>query len=145
MTLGSEGATSRAPIEPVGSRSKIGAHVRPKSVVFHTPPFTAPMQKTFGWPGPPETARVRPPRNGPTFRQCISLKSPVSICWLWAREAKLRAASRRRKEIAGEFRVMNESPGFVDLQTAEKSVLAARHLTAAFTISELSSRTAFRP
>jgi hypothetical protein len=42
MTFGSDGATAMAPIDPVGWSSKIGAQMRPKSVVFHTPPFTAP-------------------------------------------------------------------------------------------------------
>ncbi len=42
MMLGSDGASAMAPIEPVGWSSKIGAQVRPASVVFHTPPFTTP-------------------------------------------------------------------------------------------------------
>ena len=40
---GLEGATASAPIDPVGSLSKIGVHTRPKSVVFQTPPSFAPM------------------------------------------------------------------------------------------------------
>ena len=43
MTLGLETETSIAPIEPDGCSSKIGFHVRPKSVVFQTPPLTMPM------------------------------------------------------------------------------------------------------
>ena len=43
MTLGSDGATAIAPIEPVGWSSKIGIQVRPSSVVFQTPPLTTPM------------------------------------------------------------------------------------------------------
>ena len=41
--FGSEGATAMEPMEPVGWSSKIGTHVRPASVVFQTPPFTAAM------------------------------------------------------------------------------------------------------
>ena len=36
---GFDGATASAPIEPVGWSSKIGFQVRPKSVVFQTPPL----------------------------------------------------------------------------------------------------------
>ena len=43
-TLGSDGATAMAPIEPaVRNLSAIGRHVRPPSVVFQTPPPVAPM------------------------------------------------------------------------------------------------------
>ncbi len=35
--------TASAPIEPVGCASKIGAHVRPASVVFQTPPLFGAM------------------------------------------------------------------------------------------------------
>ena len=36
-------ATASAPMEPMGWPSKIGAQVRPASVVFHTPPLFTPM------------------------------------------------------------------------------------------------------
>ena len=42
ITFASEGATAIAPIEAIGSESKIGFQVRPPSLVFHTPPSTAP-------------------------------------------------------------------------------------------------------
>jgi hypothetical protein len=42
MTRGSLGAIAMAPIDPVGWLSKMAVQVRPASVVFQTPPFTAP-------------------------------------------------------------------------------------------------------
>jgi len=48
MMSGLPGATAMEPIEPVGWSSKIGIHVRPKSVVFQTPPLQTPMNRTFG-------------------------------------------------------------------------------------------------
>src|SRR5580698_8585113 len=72
MILGSLGATAMAPMDWVGAASNKGFQVRPLSVVFHTPPLTAPIRKVSGWPGIPVTARVRPPRNGPTKRHCRS-------------------------------------------------------------------------
>ena len=48
--LGSDGATTTEPIDPVGWSSKIGFQVRPASVVFHTPPFTCRCRTcTAGW------------------------------------------------------------------------------------------------
>ena len=41
-TLGSEGATAMEPIEVVASLSKIGVHVVPLLIDFHTPPMPAP-------------------------------------------------------------------------------------------------------
>jgi hypothetical protein len=37
-----EGGTARAPIDATGCESKIGRQTRPASMVFQTPPFTAP-------------------------------------------------------------------------------------------------------
>src|SRR5579863_8501450 len=51
--------------------SKIGFHVRPASVVFHTPPATAPKYAVSGSPGTPAAVTSRPPRNGPIMRQRI--------------------------------------------------------------------------
>ncbi len=42
MTLGSDSATAMLPIEEMGYLSKIGCQVEPASVVFQTPPATAP-------------------------------------------------------------------------------------------------------
>jgi hypothetical protein len=43
-TLGSDGATAMAPIEPaMRVESVVGSHVMPPSLVFHTPPPVAPM------------------------------------------------------------------------------------------------------
>src|SRR5580700_10424687 len=72
MRLGSLAATAIAPIDWVGWLSKMGCQVRPASSVFHTPPLTAPTQKTFGCEGTPTTARVRPPRSGPIMRHSRS-------------------------------------------------------------------------
>src|ERR1039458_145779 len=99
MTLGSDGATSRAPIEPVASRSNMGVQVRPKSVVFHPPPFTAPMYKTFGCVDTPDTARVRPPRNGPTFRHRISPRNLVSMGWEYAGGTNGRNENNRTADV----------------------------------------------
>src|SRR6267378_3837365 len=80
MTFGSEGATAIAPTEPLACPSKIGSHVLPVFVVFHTPPFTAAMYKTFAWRGTPVMATVRPPRKGPMQRQRISENNFWSYC-----------------------------------------------------------------
>jgi hypothetical protein len=40
--FGCDGATAIAPIDAVDWESKIGVHTRPPSIVFQTPPFTAP-------------------------------------------------------------------------------------------------------
>src|SRR3984957_8912540 len=53
MTLWSESATAIAPIEAIFWSSNTGFHEAPTSVLFHTPPATAP---------------TRPPRNGPIWR-----------------------------------------------------------------------------
>jgi hypothetical protein len=41
MMFGFEGASVIAPIEAIGSLSKMGFHTVPPSVVFHTPPPSA--------------------------------------------------------------------------------------------------------
>src|ERR1039457_7488836 len=52
MTLGFEGATTRAPIEAIGRPSKIGDHVTPASVVFQIPPPQEPNSHLAPSPGP---------------------------------------------------------------------------------------------
>src|SRR5438270_1010497 len=59
--------------------SKSGVQFCPPSVVFQTPPATAPKYQVFGSPITPSIASARPPRNGPTCRHCIPLKSFSSI------------------------------------------------------------------
>src|SRR5881392_448653 len=59
--------------------SKSGVQFCPASVVFQTPPATAPKYHVSGSPGTPSIASARPPRNGPTWRHCIPLKSFSSI------------------------------------------------------------------
>src|SRR5436305_12020462 len=68
-----------APIDEISSLSNSGVQFCPASVVFQTPPATPPKYQVFGSPGTPSIARARPPRNGPTCRHCIPLKSFSSI------------------------------------------------------------------
>src|SRR5213082_3405348 len=59
--------------------SKSGVQFAPPSTVFQTPPATPPKYQVSGSPGTPFIASARPPRNGPTCRHCIPLKSFSSI------------------------------------------------------------------
>src|SRR5579885_1702923 len=95
MMFGSDGASASAPTEPVGCPSKIGAHVRPKSSVFQTPPLFGAMKNTFGWSGMPAIATVRPARNGPMQRQRNSLYG-TELSWEYSTEA---ANSRTKEEM----------------------------------------------
>ena len=67
--FGSEGATARAPIAATCWLSKIGAHLKPPSVDFHTPPEDAPAYQVSGSPGTPATAATRLPTCGPRKRK----------------------------------------------------------------------------
>ena len=49
--------------------SVTGGQLSPPSVVFQSPPPTAPKYATLGWPFTPLTAIERPPRSGPMLRQ----------------------------------------------------------------------------
>src|SRR5437868_8376540 len=64
-----------APIEEMSCLSNSGIQFAPPSVVFQTPPATAPKYHVFGSPGTPSIASARPPRNGPTCRHFIPLQS----------------------------------------------------------------------
>src|SRR5436305_11608326 len=64
-----------APMEEISSLSKSGVQFCPASVVFQTPPATPPKYQVSGSPGTPSMASARPPRNGPTCRHSIPLKS----------------------------------------------------------------------
>src|SRR5215471_11891900 len=66
-------------MDEMSSLSNIGVQFCPPSIVFHTPPATPPKYQLFGSPGTPSIASARPPRNGPTWRHCIPLKSFSSI------------------------------------------------------------------
>src|SRR5437868_1231892 len=69
-----------APIEEMSCLSNSGIQFAPPSVVFQTPPATAPKYHVFGSPKTPSMASARPPRNGPTCRQRMPLKSFGSTC-----------------------------------------------------------------
>src|SRR6476660_6289925 len=78
-TSGRVSATATAPTDelliwPSGT----GAHFRPPSLVFQTPPPTAPKYASFGRPFTPDTAIDRPPRSGPMLRHLYALDSTVS-------------------------------------------------------------------
>src|SRR5207302_907583 len=60
--------------------SKSGVQFAPPSTVFQTPPATAPKYHMFGSPKTPSIASARPPRNGPTCRHRMPLKSFGSTC-----------------------------------------------------------------
>ena len=70
--------------------SVTGAHVSPPSVVFHSPPPTAPKYASFGRPRTPLTAIERPPRSGPIARHLYDFSSALSIA---ARAARSECAS----------------------------------------------------
>src|SRR5438874_13480083 len=69
-----------APIEEMSCLSNSGIQFAPPSVVFQTPPATAPKYHVFGSPKTPSIASARPPRNGPTCRHRMPLKSFGSTC-----------------------------------------------------------------
>src|SRR5688500_5929325 len=59
--------------------SVTGAQVSPPSIVFHSPPPTAPKYASLGRRRTPATAIERPPRSGPSARQRNERRSVVSI------------------------------------------------------------------
>src|SRR6185436_20878009 len=69
-TLGFASDTATAPTEElVIWPSVTGAQLLPASVVFQSPPPTAPKYASRGRPFTPDTAIERPPRAGPMLRQ----------------------------------------------------------------------------
>src|SRR5580704_3510269 len=78
-TFLSESATAIAPIEAIFWSSNTGFHEAPTSVLFHTPPATAPKYQVLGSPGTPVTATTRPPRNGPIWRHFMPPSNAGSI------------------------------------------------------------------
>src|SRR5258708_13454251 len=76
---GFDSETATAPTEElVSCPSVTGAHFAPPSVVFQSPPPTAPKYASLGRPLAPETAIDRPPRSGPTLRHLNALTSAGS-------------------------------------------------------------------
>src|SRR5438552_7322214 len=74
-------------MEEMSSLSNTGIQFAPPSVVFQTPPATAPKYHVFGSPKTPSMASARPPRNGPTCRQRMPLNSFGSTCGAGVAEA----------------------------------------------------------
>src|SRR5439155_16118893 len=58
--------------------SVTGVQLTPPSVVFQSPPPTAPKYASFGRPFTPDTAIDRPPRSGPMLRHLNALKKVSS-------------------------------------------------------------------
>ena len=79
---GFESDTATAPTdELVIWPSVTGAQLLPASVVFQSPPPTAPKYASRGRPLTPLTAIDRPPRSGPMLRQRYALSSAGSMAW----------------------------------------------------------------
>src|SRR5207244_3861987 len=75
---GAEGATSTAPMVPPKYLSVTGAQDCPALIDLKTPPPVVPIQNSFSRDGLPVTATERPPRKGPTSRQCRPAKTVES-------------------------------------------------------------------
>ena len=66
---GFDSDTATAPTDELVIRPSVtGAQLLPASVVFHSPPPTAPKYASRGRPLTPATAIERPPRSGPMLR-----------------------------------------------------------------------------
>src|SRR6266849_5764343 len=79
-TPGFDSATATAPTDELFSwPSVMGAQCVPPSVVFQSPPPTAPKYASFGRPLTPDTAIDRPPRRGPMLRQWKAFSTAGSI------------------------------------------------------------------
>src|SRR5882724_11910497 len=72
---GRDSATATAPTDELLIWPSVtGAHFMPPSIVFQSPPPTAPKYASFGRPLTPDTAIERPPRSGPMARQRKDLR-----------------------------------------------------------------------
>src|SRR5947199_5662833 len=94
-------------MEEIGCLSNRGIQFAPASVVFHTPPATAPKYQVSGSPTTPSIASARPPRNGPICLQRIPLNSFSSIAPDGAGVgdgAVRREAGKRKTETANAIR-----------------------------------------
>src|SRR5271165_4710617 len=107
MTCGFDGATASAPIDAIGWPSNSGTHVTPAFSVFHTPPSTAPKKYVVPSPGTPDTATVRPPRNGPIDLHCKPLNISGGTPWEFA--VMLNVCTVKRKTSTKEARRTIES------------------------------------
>ena len=68
-TSGFDSDTSTAPTDELVSWPSVtGVQLLPASLVFHSPPPTAPKYASRGRPFTPEAAIDRPPRVGPMLR-----------------------------------------------------------------------------
>src|SRR3954469_15385517 len=116
---GFDSDTATAPTDELLSCPSVtGVHVSPLSIVFQSPPPTAPKYASFGRPLTPLTAIDRPPRSGPTLRHLYELKNadsdagsgalvdcPAPACAL-ARNCSPADARRRRQKPQNEMRFM---------------------------------------
>src|SRR6266567_9635587 len=79
---GSDGATAMSPIVETPSLSKIGSHVVPLLVVFHTPPEAVPTYTMFGLLSNTAKSSMRPPIvAGPISRNSRFLNLSVGFGW----------------------------------------------------------------
>src|ERR1041385_8017266 len=77
MTLESAGSKASALTAMLGRKSVVANHDAPPSIVFQTPPETAPAYITLESLGSMSSARVRPPTlPGPRKRQTFVLGRP---------------------------------------------------------------------
>src|SRR6476619_2543554 len=68
-TSGFDSDTATAPTDALFTWPSVtGVQLMPPSVVFHSPPPTAPKYASRGRPFTPLTAMERPPRSGPMLR-----------------------------------------------------------------------------
>src|SRR4051812_2583596 len=102
-TSGALGATATAPMVPPKYLSVIGAHDCPALIDLNTPPPVVPIQNSSGRDGLPVAVTDRPPRNGPTSRQCSPAKAAESR---WARRVAGRSARRRTVDFICGFDVI---------------------------------------
>src|SRR6267378_811791 len=117
MVLPFDGATSTAPITSASlTLSNIGHQVAPALVVFHTPPAGMPTKNVPGSPMTPETAEMRPPRNGPTLRQ-TSAASKSGLIGVAATEmaATVTAAMVRKTACFLFMMVLMEGSGWTNM------------------------------
>src|SRR5690349_20303444 len=102
-TSGADGATLIAPIVPPKYLSVTGAHDWPALIVLKTPPPGVPIQNSSGRDGLPAAAAERPPRNGPTSRQCtpanVSESVAVTVCDRAALDIATEAASMMNNDL----------------------------------------------
>src|SRR6478672_9140474 len=78
-TSGFDSETATAPTDALLTLPSVtGVQLCPPSVVFQSPPPTAPKYASFGRPLTPVAAIDRPPRSGPMLRHLYVLRSAES-------------------------------------------------------------------